>query len=172
MDIKLKAEFNDHVIGFNNSAAPLGERKDLDKLVVMAHRAGRQDYLDMFDNPPSLDEVLGEVADTKIAAIVKPYEAPAAYPISPATPLTPEQMPPADTTPTREVEPLELPELPVLPEVTTTSEGQTTADNISVGGQVAAAEAQAEASANADTPSDTATASDTPAETVSAGKRK
>jgi hypothetical protein len=57
MDIKLKEEFNDTVIGFNNSAEPLGKRKDLHLLLKDA-KAGNVKYiLDMFEEIPSDDEL-------------------------------------------------------------------------------------------------------------------
>lgn len=56
--IILKEESKERVIAFNNSAAPLGQRNDLDKFLRIAHEANRQDYLDLFEQAPSYDEVM------------------------------------------------------------------------------------------------------------------
>lgn len=55
--VTLKPEYKDKVIAYNNSAATLGQRNDLDKLLILSYEAGRTDYLDMFTNPPSLAEL-------------------------------------------------------------------------------------------------------------------
>jgi len=49
MALKLKPEFADTVIGFNNSGLPLGQRNDLHLLWETAKANKRQDYLDMFE---------------------------------------------------------------------------------------------------------------------------
>lgn len=59
MALKVKAEFKDVVIGFNQSAAPLGYRNDLHILHEMAKRSNRIDYLAMFEEI-SEDEIVAE----------------------------------------------------------------------------------------------------------------
>ncbi|MFV0140991.1 hypothetical protein [Empedobacter falsenii] len=63
MSLKIKSEHEGVIIGFNNDGkTPLGDRKDLDKLLMIAH-SSRPEYLDYFENPPSaqqLKEAAGE----------------------------------------------------------------------------------------------------------------
>ena len=49
MALKIKAAFSNHVIGFNNSSKPLGDRNDLDKLYSLAKAKNNQRVLDMFE---------------------------------------------------------------------------------------------------------------------------
>jgi hypothetical protein len=49
MAVKIKQEFKETVIGFNNSCSPLGERNDLHILAEIAKANKRQDYLGMFE---------------------------------------------------------------------------------------------------------------------------
>jgi len=56
MALKIKPEFKDTVIGFNNSGLPLGQRKDLHILWETAKATNRQDYLDMFEGEVSEKE--------------------------------------------------------------------------------------------------------------------
>lgn len=56
MAIKLKPEFADTVMGFNNSGLPLGQRDDLHLLWETAKASNRQDYLNMFEGDISEEE--------------------------------------------------------------------------------------------------------------------
>lgn len=60
MPIKVKEQFKNEVFGFNNSAAPLGQRDDLDLLVKDARYHKQKYILDMFENLPSDDQILKE----------------------------------------------------------------------------------------------------------------
>lgn len=62
MNYKLKAGSEKVVVGFNKSAKPLGERKDLDVLVEMALRSGQKSLINHFENLPSLEEFLNKKA--------------------------------------------------------------------------------------------------------------
>lgn len=76
MKINLTEAGKSFVAGFNNSAKPLGERKEaeLAQFLINAHQAGRQDYLDLFDNPPTLEALQKAQLDQKLAgsSIPKP----------------------------------------------------------------------------------------------------
>lgn len=52
MPFKIKPGYGDHVIGYNNSSAPLGKRSDLGKLYEMAKATDNKEWLDMFDGVP------------------------------------------------------------------------------------------------------------------------
>lgn len=55
MSIKIKKEFEEKIIGFNNSAVPLGKRKDLHKLLEIAKSSNRKEYLDLFETTIETD---------------------------------------------------------------------------------------------------------------------
>lgn len=63
MALKIKKQFENKVIGFNRSSAPLGRRNDLHILYQIAKDAGRQDYLNMFENATE-----SEVDNAKVEA--------------------------------------------------------------------------------------------------------
>ena len=58
----LKPEYSDRVFGFNNSAAPLGQRNDLHLLYADAKYHNVKDILEMFEEIPEADilEIKGE----------------------------------------------------------------------------------------------------------------
>jgi len=58
----LKPEYSDRVFGFNNSAAPLGQRNDIHLLYADAKYHNVKDILDMFEEVPDNDvlEIKGE----------------------------------------------------------------------------------------------------------------
>lgn len=60
MPIKVKEQYKNEVFGFNNSAAPLGQRDDLHLLVADARFHKQKYILDMFENLPSDEELLKE----------------------------------------------------------------------------------------------------------------
>lgn len=60
MPIKVKEQFKNEVFGFNNSAAPLGQRDDLDQLVKDARFHKQKYILDMFEDLPTDEELLTE----------------------------------------------------------------------------------------------------------------
>jgi hypothetical protein len=69
MPLKVKQEFANTVIGFNNSCAPLGVRKDLQILYDVAKANGRKDYLNMFEGEeltdPEKEKAFNEKQSTK-----------------------------------------------------------------------------------------------------------
>lgn len=67
--IKVKPEFRKTKIAFGKSGEPLGERDDLADLLIAVYRARHQRIIDMFDNPPSLEELEGKDVDKALAAI-------------------------------------------------------------------------------------------------------
>jgi hypothetical protein len=64
--IVLKPVFNDYESGYNGKFAKLEGRNDLDIFLINAYRAGRKDHVAMFDNPPSLAELLKADAEKKL----------------------------------------------------------------------------------------------------------
>lgn len=68
--IKVKEQYLNTVIGFNNSGAPLGLRNDLHILYEMAVKTEQQHLLDMFEEAPS-DEVLESL---KVESFLKKQE--------------------------------------------------------------------------------------------------
>jgi hypothetical protein len=61
--ILLKPEFKDRIIAYGKSALPLGQRDDLADLLILSYEANRSDYIDMFQDPPTLAELKGEKVD-------------------------------------------------------------------------------------------------------------
>lgn len=55
--IKVKEQYLNTVIGFNNSGAPLGLRNDLHILYEIAVKTEQQHLLDMFETTPSTDQL-------------------------------------------------------------------------------------------------------------------
>ena len=49
MGVKIKTEFLDTVIGFNNSALPLGKRDDLNILAEIASNSKDQSLINLFE---------------------------------------------------------------------------------------------------------------------------
>lgn len=93
MKMQLKEEFKDFEIAYNGKHAPLGERDDLDKFLIIAHRANRQDYLNMFNNPPTLNDLLTAEANKKLeggAGVYSPHplHVPEGTPVIAAAPAT------------------------------------------------------------------------------------
>lgn len=56
MEVKIKTEFLKKVIGFNNSALPLGERNDLDVLYELAVSSRNPNLLNLFEDRPDADK--------------------------------------------------------------------------------------------------------------------
>ena len=57
MNLKIKKEHKDRVIGFNNSVRPLGDRNDLLVLAEMAVKSGNKNLLDLFENVPTQKQI-------------------------------------------------------------------------------------------------------------------
>ena len=57
MNLKIKSKFKDRVVGFNNSALPLGEREDLDVLADIAVRSGDPSLLEVFEKVPTTKDL-------------------------------------------------------------------------------------------------------------------
>lgn len=57
MLLKLKDEFKNHVVGFNNDGRPLGQRNDLHILLENAILTNSTYILGMFDEIPTLEEI-------------------------------------------------------------------------------------------------------------------
>lgn len=53
----IKKEFKDTVVAFGSSGKPLGERKDLNDLAILAHQSGNKNLLQFFDELPSLEDL-------------------------------------------------------------------------------------------------------------------
>jgi hypothetical protein len=67
MALKVKPEFKDTVIGFNNSGLPLGQREDLQTLYDLAKANNREDYLAMFEGEPETEKEKAEKFNAKQA---------------------------------------------------------------------------------------------------------
>lgn len=57
MGVKIKSEFLGTVIGFNNSALPLGQRNDLNILAEMAQKSQSKSLLNLFEELPTSNEL-------------------------------------------------------------------------------------------------------------------
>jgi hypothetical protein len=51
---KIKKEFFNKRVAFNKSAAPLGQRTDIDTLAILAYESGDKSLLRLFDQLPEL----------------------------------------------------------------------------------------------------------------------
>lgn len=56
--VSIKSKYEDHIVGFNNSAAPLGQRNDLDKLMQIALDSQSPSLLKLFSKIPTEQEWL------------------------------------------------------------------------------------------------------------------
>lgn len=64
---KLKEEFNDSVVVFNGGGrAPLKDRKDLDKLAIIAHESNSPSLKKLFEVLPPLEELKKANVDEKV----------------------------------------------------------------------------------------------------------
>jgi hypothetical protein len=69
-ELKIKEAHKQQIVGFNNSAAPLGFRKDLLELAILARTANDQYLLSFFDGEvPSLEELQAEKAKTVLPVL-------------------------------------------------------------------------------------------------------
>ena len=57
MGVKIKSEFLETIIGFNNSALPLGQRDDLHLLAEMAQNSQNKSLLNLFEELPNTQEL-------------------------------------------------------------------------------------------------------------------
>lgn len=57
MKINIKKEYKSTVVGFNNSAKPLGERDDLHLLAEIAHKTQSKTLIKYFTKLPSLKSI-------------------------------------------------------------------------------------------------------------------
>lgn len=73
-EIKVKPAYKNTKVGFNNSGAPLGQRDDLALLLINAYKGNDKFILNMFDEPPTLDQLQKGLTDEKIAAITNPVQ--------------------------------------------------------------------------------------------------
>lgn len=56
-NLKVKKQYENTVIGFNNSGAPLGLRNDLHILYEMAVNTGQQNIIQMFEEEPTAEQI-------------------------------------------------------------------------------------------------------------------
>ncbi len=57
MNLKIKEKYKNKVVGFNNSTIPLGQRDDIEKLAEIALRSNDKTLLELFMEPPTLEEL-------------------------------------------------------------------------------------------------------------------
>ena len=55
--LKIKEQYKDKVVGFNNSTTPLGYRDDLDKLAEISIQSNDPSLLELFEEIPSLEKL-------------------------------------------------------------------------------------------------------------------
>lgn len=79
MKLKINEADKLQIVGFNNSAAPLGYRDDILDLAILARRANDSFILGFFENVPELDELLAEKAKSALPEI----------PVAPVVPVIP-----------------------------------------------------------------------------------
>lgn len=60
-EIKIKSEFLNRVIGFNNSALPLGKRDDIHILADLANKSQDVSLLKLFETVPDSESVAQEI---------------------------------------------------------------------------------------------------------------
>ena len=69
--LKLKEQYKDKVVGFNNSTTPLGYRDDLDKLAEIAIQSNDPSLLELFEEIPSLEKLYEEKGKKLIEELKK-----------------------------------------------------------------------------------------------------
>ncbi len=63
---KIKEQYATTVVAFGNSGLPLGQRDDIDELAIMAHRSQDPTLIRLFEELPSLDDLLKQKADAAL----------------------------------------------------------------------------------------------------------
>ncbi|SIS72012.1 MULTISPECIES: hypothetical protein [Chryseobacterium] len=71
MELKIKDEFLNTVVGFNNSSLPLGQRKDLHVLFDLANKSNNKRLLNYFEEIPSQKE-FEKIKEDQILEDTKP----------------------------------------------------------------------------------------------------
>lgn len=69
--LKIKEQYKDKVVGFNNSTTPLGYRHDLDKLAEIAIQSNDPSLLELFEEIPSLEKLYEEKGKKLIEELKK-----------------------------------------------------------------------------------------------------
>lgn len=69
--LKIKEQYKDKVVGFNNSTTPLGYRDDLDKLAEIAIQSNDPSLLELFEEIPSLEKLYEEKGKKLIEELKK-----------------------------------------------------------------------------------------------------
>ena len=69
--LKIKEQYKDKVVGFNNSTTPLGYRDDLDKLAEIAVQSNDPSLLELFEEIPSLEKLYEEKGKKLIEELKK-----------------------------------------------------------------------------------------------------
>ena len=69
--LKIKEQYKDKVVGFNNSTTPLGYRDDLDKLAEIAIQSNDTSLLELFEEIPSLEKLYEEKGKKLIEELKK-----------------------------------------------------------------------------------------------------
>ena len=69
--LKIKEQYKDKVVGFNNSTTPLGYRDDLDKLAEISIQINDPSLLELFEEIPSLEKLYEEKGKKLIEELKK-----------------------------------------------------------------------------------------------------
>ena len=69
--LKIKEQYKDKVVGFNNSTIPLGYRDDLDKLAEISIQSNDPSLLELFEEIPSLEKLYEEKGKKLIEELKK-----------------------------------------------------------------------------------------------------
>ena len=69
--LKIKEQYKDKVVGFNNSTTPLGYRDDLDKLAEISIQSTDPSLFELFEEIPSLEKLYEEKGKKLIEELKK-----------------------------------------------------------------------------------------------------
>ena len=69
--LKIKEQYKDKVVGFNNSTTPLGYRDDLNKLAEIAIQSNDPSLFELFEEIPSLEKLYEEKGKKLIEELKK-----------------------------------------------------------------------------------------------------
>lgn len=69
--LKIKEQYKNKVVGFNNSATPLGERDDIDILAEIALSSNDLSLIELFEKIPTLEELRNKKGEKLISELKK-----------------------------------------------------------------------------------------------------
>ena len=69
--LKIKEQYKNKVVGFNNSATSLGERDDIDILAEIALSSNDLSLIELFEQIPTLEELRNKKGEKLISELKK-----------------------------------------------------------------------------------------------------